>query len=203
MKSNICKIRQGKKDLAAILKESEKVAMYNDLTHKQAMHLRLICEEIDGMLPELVGNFEGDFWIDFIDGVCKVNISIEIEDINTEHKNQLIKIAKSKRNAAIVGITGKIRAAIENFCLDIDSIGAFAMREYGVEAIPVQNMDVTYAHYWSLNQYKNNAKQNFSAEQWDELEKSVIASVADDIVVGVKGNKASIVIYKYFNKKEN
>ena len=40
MKSNICKIDNGIKDLAAILSESEKVAVYNELTHKQALQLR-------------------------------------------------------------------------------------------------------------------------------------------------------------------
>ena len=43
MKSNICKIENGTKDLAAILKESEKVAIYNELTHKQTLQLSLIC----------------------------------------------------------------------------------------------------------------------------------------------------------------
>ena len=65
MKSNVCKIEQGTKDLAAILKESERVAEYNGLTHKQALQLRLLCEEIDGMLPNMIDNFEGNLWIDF------------------------------------------------------------------------------------------------------------------------------------------
>ena len=36
------------------------------------------------------------------------------------------------------------------------------------------------------------------AEAWDELEKSVIASVADDVIVGVKGKQANITIVKKF-----
>lgn len=198
MKSNVCIFQKGVKYLAAILKESEKVACYNELDRKQTLHLRLICEELDGMLPELIGDFEGKFWIDFEDGLCKVNVSIEIEDLKAESKKQLINIAKNKRNAAAVGITGKIRSAIENFCLDIDSIGVYAMREYGIEATPVQNLDVTYSHYWSLNQYKNTVGQNTQSEEWDELEKSVIASVADDIIVGIKGKRADIIIIKNF-----
>ena len=47
MKSNICKIEKGTKDLEAILKESERVAEYNGLTHKQSLQLRLLCEELD------------------------------------------------------------------------------------------------------------------------------------------------------------
>ena len=74
MRSNVCKIDQGSKDLAAILKESEKVAKYNGLDHKKTMQLRLLCEEIDGMLPNIIREFEGDFWIEFEEGLCKKTI---------------------------------------------------------------------------------------------------------------------------------
>ena len=50
MRSNVCKIEKGTGDLEAILKECEKVAVYNELTHKQSLQLRLLCEETDGML---------------------------------------------------------------------------------------------------------------------------------------------------------
>ena len=89
MKSNVCKIENGIKDLDLILRESEKVAVYNGLTHKQTLQLRLICEEIDGMLPNIIEDFSGDFWIDFEDGVCKVNVSIQFDEFNAEKKEGL------------------------------------------------------------------------------------------------------------------
>ena len=70
MKSNVCKIVKGNKDLEGIFKESEKVAEYNGLTHKQTLQLRLLCEEIDGMLPNIIDDYEGELWIDFEDGIC-------------------------------------------------------------------------------------------------------------------------------------
>ena len=118
MKSNICKIEKGTKDLAAILRESEKVAVYNELTHKQALQLRLLCEEIDGMLPGIIDEFEGDLWIEFEEGVCKVNVSIHFNEFTVEKKDELIGIAKNKKNAAAVGIAGRIHSAVENFFLD-------------------------------------------------------------------------------------
>ena len=99
MKSNICKIEKGTKDLDAIFKECEKVAEYNGLNHKQALGLRLLCEEMDGMLPNIIEDFDGELWIEFEDGVCKVNISIQIPEFNVEKKEELIGIAKNKKNA--------------------------------------------------------------------------------------------------------
>ena len=124
MKSNVCKIENGTRDLEAILKESERVAEYNGLSHKQALQLRLLCEEIDGMLPNIVDDFEGELWIDFEDGVCKVNVSVQFPEVNADKKAELISIAKDQKNAAAVGIVGKIRNAIENFFLDEDMMTA-------------------------------------------------------------------------------
>ena len=36
---------------------------------------------------------------------------------------------------------------------------------------------------------------------WDELEKSIIANLADDVIVSVKGNRVEIEIKKNFNKE--
>lgn len=198
MISNICKIENGTKDLAAILRESEKVAVYNELTHKQTLQLRLICEEIDGMLPKIVDNFNGDLWIELENGVCKVNIELRFEKFTIEKKDSLIGISKNKKNAAATGITGKIRSAIEDVLWDEDSARALdgPVSYYCLSDVH-DHMD--YSYLWSLGEYRSTVKFDEQPEEWDELEKSVIASVADDIIVGVKGKHANIVIVKKFS----
>ena len=198
MRSNICKIEKGTRDLDAILKESERVAEYNGLSHKQSLQLRLLCEEIDGMLPNIIDEFEGNLWIDFEDGVCKVNISIQIPAFNTEKKEELIGIAKNKKNAAAVGIVGKIRDAIENFFLDEVRMNVMALsaEPYGTGTGYSEGVD--FAYLWKLEEYRNSVKNGEQSAAWDELEKSVIASAADDVIVGVRGREATIVIVKKF-----
>lgn len=202
MKSNVCKIENGTKDLAAILRESERVAVYNELTHKQALHLRLICEEIDGMLPNIIDDFSGDFWIEFEDGVCKVNVSLRFDEFNAEKKKGLVAVAKNKKNAAATGVVGKIRSAIENVFLtegssgDVSPESQYLVTEYYDSADYYSGMD--YARLWSLTNYKSTVSKEEKKEEWDELEKSVIASVADDVIVGVKGKRADIIVVKKF-----
>ena len=198
MKSNVCKIENGTNDLAAILKESERVAAYNGLAPKQSMQLRLLCEEIDGMLPNIIDEFEGKLWIEFEDGVCKVQVSIAIPDFNVEKKAELIGVAKNKKNAAAVGVVGKIRNAIENFFLTEDTAFALAAPSGSFPLATGYCDGVDYAYLWSLDQYRSFIKKEDRAEDWDELEKSVIASVADDIIVGVKGKQADIIVIKKF-----
>ena len=198
MKSNVCKIENGTKDLISILRESEKVAVYNELTHKQSLQLRLICEEIDGMLPKMINDFNGELWIEYENGECRVNVSLRFDEFTADKKKELVGIAKNKKNAAAVGIVGKIRSSLENIFLEED-----AMRGINVSAdafyFASKHCDyMDYSYIWSLEQYKSSVNQGEQSEEWDELEKSVIASVADDIVVGVKGKRADIIIIKKF-----
>ena len=198
MRSNVCKIENGTRDLAAILQESERVAEYNRLTDKQTLQLRLLCEEVDGMLPNIIDEFEGELWIDYEDGVCKVNVSIKIPEFNVSKKDELISIAKNKKNAAAVGIVGKIRNAIEDFLLNEEAMSAFDVSATTFSVSTGYSEGINYAYLWTLDQYRNSVKKEEQSDAWDELEKSVIASVADDVIVGVKGKRADIVIVKKF-----
>jgi hypothetical protein len=52
---------------------------------------------------------------------------------------------------------------------------------------------------WSLYEYRGALKESIDGsetaqEAWDELEKSIVASVAKDVLVGVKGNRLDMTI---------
>jgi hypothetical protein len=198
MKSNICKITNGTSDLDAILNESEKVAVYNELDHKQTLQLRLLCEELDGMLPNIVDDFEGNLWIEFEDGVCRINASIKLPAIDSFQKKDLLGVSKSKKNSAEIGIVGKIRESIENFFSNETLVHSYSVPS-GATYLSTGYFDgMDYSYLWSLEQYRNAIKEENKEESWDELEKSVISSVADDVMVGIKGKTVDIVIVKKF-----
>lgn len=197
MKSNVCKIEKGTLDLNAILRESEKVAVYNELDNNQTLKLCLICEELDAMLPNVVDEFDGDFWIEFENGVCKINVLIKFEEFTSDKKQALIGIAKNKKNSFAKGFFGKIRSVIEDFFFDSEKAKLYDMaglfnyaNEYAVR--------MNYSYMCSLEEYKTLIKKEEKKQEWDELEKSIITSFADDVIVGVKGREANIIIIKKF-----
>ena len=54
---------------------------------------------------------------------------------------------------------------------------------------------------WSLLSYKEDVDGSSGEdkdEAWDELEKSIIAKLADDVIVGVLNGKADITVKKSF-----
>jgi hypothetical protein len=64
-----------------------------------------------------------------------------------------------------------------------------------VDVYTAQFMDTVY---WSLSDYKNNVGKEGASEEhkerWDELEKSIVNNIADDVQVGVKGNHVVMTI---------
>ena len=198
MKSNVCRIENGTNDLAAILKEGERVAAYNRLTEKQALQLRLLLEELDGMLPNIIGDFGGEIWIEFENGVCKINAALNISSFSPDKKEELINTATDRKNAAAHGIVGKIRSVLEDIFLDGNAFKAYSPTAVGLQIAAGCCESVNYSYFWTLEEYKNGAEKE-KGEEYDELERSIIASVADNVTVGVTGRKAEIVILKDFS----
>lgn len=198
MKSNVCKIENGIKNLELILEESEKIASYNGFNQKQTLQLRLLCEEVEGMLPNIIGNYDGDFWIEYEEGICKMNILIELRELTAEKKKELIEVSSNKKNASAKGIVGKIRSLIEDFFLNEGDYEPYDMSASCYHFPTEHYQGVDYFHLWDYEQYKSTIIQEGKKESWDELEKSIITSIADDVIVGVKGRKANIIIVKKF-----
>ena len=52
---------------------------------------------------------------------------------------------------------------------------------------------------WSFNQYKSYVMESGTKkEAWDELEKSIVARLADEVKIGVTSRNVEMVIYKKY-----
>lgn len=196
MKSNVCTIKKGGIGLENILAEVEKVTAYNELPHKEALRVRLLAEELTGMLPELVRNFDGVFWMQN-EGTCyELHVELSVEGMSKEKKASLVAVSASKKNAAATGFMGKIREIAENMLLYSEEDPGMAMASY--QYMYDYNIDLHYTYAWTLDRYNEQRAEKAAGEEWDELEKSIVAKLADDVIVGVRGNCVDIIIKKTF-----
>ena len=194
MESNICKITKGDTDFGQLLEEAEKVAAYNGLTPKNSLLLRLLAEELVSMIPFIVEHYSGEFWIVNQGNAYELCAKFLVGDMNLLTKTRLIGVSKSNRNASAVGITGKIREMFDYMVMVNDDPLVSSMGTYGMTT----NAD--FSHAWSLKQYQSSMMADASEkEKWDEMERSILVKLADDVTVGVKGRKVSIVIKKCFD----
>ena len=194
MKSNICVVEKGGLGLENVLIEVEKVTDYNGMQKKEALRLRLLAEELVGMLPELVKNFEGRFWLQNEGNKYELHAELSVERLSKEDKESLIAVSANKKNAASTGFMGKIREVAENMLLYSDApTDPDCLAGYDV-------VDIHYTYAWTLEYYRKNQMERLAEDSgdWDQLEKSIVAKFADDVIVGVRGKKVEIIIIKEF-----
>ena len=207
MKSNICELNKDLSCLEAVLAEVEKVTTYNGLEDKKALRLRLLAEELCGMLPGLVENFSGDFWAENDGDNYELHVELKAEDMTFELRDELISVSKSGKNAAAKGVMGKIRAVAETMLIAaFDPTVSIPTGEYydyhgynmGFGYIdPTIAVETGYIYSWSLYSYKAAVEEN-EEDAYAELERSIVAKLADDIIVGVRGNNVEIIVKKSF-----
>lgn len=200
MKSDVCKLTKDVSGLEALLTETEKAASYSGLDKKSSGRLRLLAEELVGMLPELLEFSNGEFWVESDGKKFELHTALLPDEAMTADKrDKILSVSTSGKNAAAKGIMNKIKRAAEFMLLDYqDAMQSGLMMYDDVFGFPDnQALDMAYANFWSLDQFrkKNEAEKD---EVWDELERSIIANIADDVVVGVQGSKVEIIVKKQF-----
>ena len=177
-----------------------------DLKKHDRMHLRLLTEETLGMLKAMTGEYEAVMWFNKdSENEASINLTVKAEDIDIEKKKQLIEVSSEKTNAKAKGFMGKIAEIIENGLLNYENIMKL-QQEYGGGYVDYGTMGIgsmdgieESALAWSWDEYRmslEGAAESSSAakEAWDELEKSIVASLAKDVKVGVQRNIVDMTI---------
>ena len=193
------------------LNEVEKFASYVGLDRQETLRLRLLAEETMGMVAAITHDFVAEYWLEKSEeGVCSIHLKAETP-MNFEKREQLLEVSTSGKNEAAKGFMGKIRSIFQNGVAILDEANKASI-EYGGNPIMFLSMGaVDYdmvgttvpAYQWSLNSYRANVGNSKEAspevkEAWDELENSIVASLADEVKVAIRGDIAELTIEKKF-----
>lgn len=178
-----------------------KSAHYNELDNKKELKLTLLCEELVEMLPNLLEYGSGKFWIENNEQNYEIHVEVVSNGmLSTIERDDLLKVSRSGKNAAAVGIMNKIRIAAEVMLSNCACSGAVSGVSFTDSHYAYYNLgmyqDTIGNNQWSLLAYKQNVEKE--TEAWDELERSIVANLADDVTVGIIGGKVEIVVKKSF-----
>lgn len=200
MKSDIYKLPYGATDyqqFTMILDEVSKLAAYNSLDKKKASHLRLLAEELICMLPEILSFSEGEFWVENDGSFFELHTLIKPNTALTwDKREKVLNVSSSGKNAAAKGILNKILLTVEWMLIDSDNLTEnLTSNMYNFYDMGRANIPAFAGNSWSLDAYRKQAEGK-NDEDWDELEKSIIANVADDVIVGMKSNQVDIIVRK-------
>ena len=198
MKSDVMIVSSRGDQIDMALNQVEKVTAYKGLTGKNALHLRLLTEEMMGMMRSITGETEGKFWIEDEDGVYQLHLRVETR-MDSDKRDRLLSASSTGKNESAKGLMGRLRDFFDRGA-DEDIAGfSSPLLMHGAQA---DATTPTLDWEWSMTRYEeelfNRVRNNDSAarEAWDELEKSVVAKVADDVKVSIRGRSVEMIIVK-------
>ncbi len=191
----------------------EMVERFSDvysLSSREALHLRLLAEETMGMVRAMVGEFDAFFSMEGGDMPYECRIILDARTkVTSVKRSELLGVTSTGKNEAAKGFMGKIRELFETGMESFEEVNDLNYT-YGGGNVSYGMMGMTdggamsqAVYTWSLQKYRDSVSEDMEeneacAEAWDELEKSIVANLADDITVGIRKNSVEMVIYKKF-----
>lgn len=196
--------------MAAARYATDNFAWHAGLNRHDTLRLNLLVEETLGMVKAMVDDFYGRLWFSGDSEACEIHLEATA-NMDSDRKQELLSVSSSGKNAAAKGFMGMLGDVISRA---LHNVGRAVDEAYGESAVSGSVMapaglgtpdlyDLTPV--WTLEQYRANVEkgrlESDALEQAKEdLEKSIVANLADDVVVGVKGDHIELVISKRFKK---
>ena len=203
MKTDVIAISPTGDGMEEALRQTEMAAAYRGLTPKESLRLRLLSEEMLGMLRTIVGEGSSSFWVEAEGKAFSLHLSAGVR-MNADLREELLKTSTSGKNAAVKGFMGRVR---DIFTQLSEPDGTMGPGDYGFSYVDVSSFDASMGvtthgmlYGWSMKEYMSSleAHRSEEADKWDELEKSITARLADEIKIFIRGKTVEMVIEKSF-----
>lgn len=182
-------------NLEKLLDEVGRVGEFCGLQRTEAERLKMLCEEMISLVQHLLHVVDCCFWMEAQGRRMELYLKAEAP-VTLEQKDALLSLSSSGKNEATRGVLGKIKGVFQSFLMgenEMAADGIFVPESDGV-------MD-NYAELWSLTVFQDALAEREQQPEWDDsFERCVIASMADDVLVGVRGTGAEIVVKVDFDK---
>ncbi len=198
MRSDTIHISSTGEGMSEVLRQVEAVSAYKHLTRRQSIRLRLLVEEMLGMFSGLTGETEGDFYIEDDELDFKIHLTATTS-MNLEKRQALLDSSTSGKNAGAHGVMSKIRDLFARAFEPIDDKSTgFYPGGWMVSAS--DTADISHLSYdlWSFNRYRSYASESGRNDEKLELERSIVANLADEIEIAIRGSKVEMIVYKKF-----
>ena len=198
MKTDMIVVSSRGSQMEKALDQAEKVAAYKGLSGKNALHLRLLTEEMMGMMRSITGETEGVFWIEDDNDVYRLHLQVTTR-MDSCKRTQRLSAASSGINESGRVLMGKLRDFFDRGA-DEDVVALTSPLilpgMYEESSLPTMDWE------WSMMRYEEalapsvQRQEKEALEAWDELEKSVVARVADDVKVSIRGRTVEMTLEK-------
>ena len=196
MKTDVISVSSRGNRMESALLQADKVAAYKGLSARNALHLRLLAEEALGLMRSITGETDGLFWIEDRDDEYELHLQVQTA-LSEDKRARLLSVSNSGKNESAKGLMGRLRAF---FDWDSDEDTAACSSLYLPDMLESSSPMLDWE--WSMKRYESILSSRIvqdapgAQEAWDELEKSVVKNVADDVKVYIRSGTVELVILK-------
>ena len=208
MKTDVITVYSDLRGREEAMDTAERFAAYNGIKGKEAMHLRLLTEETICMVHGILDDFRADFWLETKQTkyglLCMICLSAD-KQANRVQEKQILSVSTSGKNENAKGIGGKIRELLRRSLQTTSADDEKFLKSINEACLGIGTGSTIFpapsADFWSLQLYRQKLSDNkdTKAEEWDELEKSIISKLADEVKVWLENDRTEVVIERYFN----
>ncbi len=198
------KITNSGSGMSEALNITERAAGLLNLSTKDALRARLLAEETLSMVRAVTGEFSADFWIEIEGRTFDIRLMAKSE-LDYPKRRELLSVSTTGENTAHLGIMEKIRGIIEAGMYGLEEgfklQAKYGTGMFGYATLGLQDDGLSDAMFmWSMQKYRADveAKGDDEADSVDELEKSIIANIADDVKVGISKDSLELSVVKKF-----
>ena len=192
-------------DAEMLLKVDAYMRDEGSFASKDRLHVRLLIEETLGMLCQMAGDYSAMLWLETHpevpgDAKCRLHV-VATSRMDINKKKELLSVAKSGKNAYAKGFMAKLGDMVENGVLNYEN-AMNLQQKYGLGYVEVaatggNPSEVMFS--WTLDQYRRSLQAEMgqneqAAAAWDELEKSIVARLAENLIVGVRKDHVELLI---------
>lgn len=199
MKSDVIHVSNNGVGVSEARSQAERTAAFMALGKKDALHLTLLTEELMGMMLALTGQTEADFWIECQDDVVSLHLKA-VTSMNADMRQKLLAASSTGKNVAVKGFMGKLRDIFQRLVepADDNTLPTAALAQ-GSSAAGCNTFASLGMCLWSYSQYKASLNKGIGAnKEWDELEKSIVSKLADEVQIGIINEMVEMIIIKSF-----
>ena len=177
-----------------------------NLDKKTTLRMRLLTEEVLEMLKGTAEDFSGLFWLEADDAECRICIDGAAE-LDLAAEKSLLSVSRDGKNVSVKGFTARLTQFVRHYREYVARLNALMNLSSGLYPEDfmyigaMQPSSETTDVMWSMNDYRKfllddtHASAQLAADR-DELEKSIIGNLADDVHVGVKEDRIKITVIK-------
>lgn len=207
MKTETMTITSQIEQIRSALTMTENLALQNGLEQKAKVRLRLLAEELMGLMRGVTDQASAEYWIEQDGRQYVLHLAADVK-LNRKMREQILAISSTGENAAVKGFMGKLKDMIATAFLPADefrvaplsglSLGLMSMA--GNASPQAQQASVNTLN-WSMQRYKAAIEKDGAEDREErkaELEHSIVASIADEVTASVKGSHVEITIHKAF-----